>query len=230
MKKLVLILSACLVFGLTGCVSTKNTSIPRDRLAQASGSTLAITSRPVPAFVPFRPSQAVLGGLGGAIGGAIGGIAAANAGNDLMKKHGMDDPAVPLARELAAHLATSHGVVIPEGAPVAVDSVDLTEIATAAAGKADLLLDVQTVNWSCIYLPTKWTRYRVMYSVKLRFIDVKKKQLIAEGFFAWQTPDGPGFPTYDELFADNAALLRRQLDEARATAAKHFTTQILVGK
>jgi hypothetical protein len=220
MPKTSIILSLLLTVCLAGCVSTANVAIPKARLAQAAGSTVASTSRPRPAFADFKPSNAMFG--------AIGGLAAVSSGNELIRKYAVEDPATILARELTDHLAASFKLVPQSAVQIPIDSGDTKAIAAAAAGKADFVLDLQTVNWSCIYLPMKWTRYRVMYSVKLRLIDVKKQESVAEGFFAWKTPDGAYNPTYDELFENNADGLRKQLEEARKAATEHFRTQTLM--
>lgn len=219
MKKIILIISAILTLCLAGCVSTANVAIPKARLAQSAGLTVSATSRPRPDFADFKPSNAMFG--------AIGGLASVSSGNEWIRKFDVQDPATIIAKELADHLARDFKVAPQSAMQIPVSSTDPKEIAAAAMGKTDLVLDVQTVNWSCFYLPLKWARYRVIYSVKLRLIDVKKQEMIAEGFFAWKTPDEAYNPTYDELFANNADGLRKQLEEARKAATEYFRTQIL---
>jgi hypothetical protein len=219
MKIAIVITIAAMAVALSGCVSTANVPVPKARFSQAGGSSISITSRPRPDFADFKPSNAMFG--------AVGGLAAVSSGNELIRKYDVQDPAALIAKELCDHLARLFKVV-PQGAiQIPVGSTDAKEIAISAANKADLVLDVQTVNWSCVYLPLKWTRYRVIYTVKMRLVDAKKQELVAEGFFAWKTPDGAPNPTYDELFADNARVLREQLVEARRAATEYFRSQIL---
>ncbi|MFI5357059.1 MAG: hypothetical protein ACHQ4G_06975 [Opitutales bacterium] len=227
MKTTSILLSAVIALVVSGCVSTANISIPKARLAQAAGSTIVVSSREKPDFADMKPSNAMFGALGGAVGGAIGGMAAVSSGNALIMKYNVQDPAATIAKELCAYLTARFKVVQYAGKAVAVKTTDINEIANAAGHGADLVLDVQTVNWSCIYLPLKWTRYRVIYTVKIRLIDVKKREMIAEGFFAWKTPDGAYNPTFDELFANGAEILRQQLDEASKAATEHFKTEVL---
>jgi hypothetical protein len=204
---------------LTGCVSTTNVPIQQNRLAQLSGATLAVTSRPVPAFADFKPSNAMFG--------MIGGLAAVSSGNELIREHNIKDPAPKIGDALAQHLAATWQMNPLSGVTVPIDTGNVEEIAKAATGKADVVLDIQTVNWSLFYLALKWNRYQVVYTVKLRLIDARKKELIAEGFNAWKTPESTGYSTYDELFADNASILRQRLDEGANAAIDAFLTGIL---
>lgn len=222
LKRMSVLALACVVMILgTGCVSTKNVASKKGDLARFQGATLALTTRPTPDFADFKPSNAMFG--------AIGGLASVASGNDLIRENRVPDPAAKIGSELAAHLSAKYGVqVVPGLASAEVDGTSVAEIAAPFAGKAALLLDVQTVNWSCVYLPLNWTRYRVIYTVKVRVIDVAKRQTIAEGFHAWQTPESMENPKYDELFANQAERLRKQLDIAAAAAARHFTENVLV--
>jgi uncharacterized lipoprotein YajG len=218
-RTLILALLAAGTAFLTGCVSTTNVPIPQNRQAQLSGATLAVTERPIPAFADFKPSNAMFG--------MVGGLAAVGSGNELIRKYDIKDPAPKIGEALAQHLAAGWQVKPLTSVTVPIDTASVEEIAKAAAGKADLVLDVQTVNWSLFYLALKWNRYQVMYTVKLRLIDALKKELIAEGFHAWKTPESTGYSTHDELFADNAAVLRQRLDDGANAAIEAFRSGIL---
>jgi hypothetical protein len=214
-----LALLAALALFSTGCVSTANVGLPKDRLPQITGATMTTTARPRPDCAMFKAGNAMFG--------MVGGLAAVSAGNELVRKYDIQDPAPAMAEELVRHLATTLHVVPQAGQGVAIDTQDVPKIADAAQGKADLVLDVQTVNWSYFYLPTKWMHYRLMYTVKLRLIDVRTKQLVAEGFYAWKEPEGTAYPTYDEMIADNAAKIREDLKIASAAAVEAFKTGVL---
>lgn len=214
-------LLAWAILGGTGCVSTKNVAASKGELARFAANDLAVTTRPTPAFADFKATNAMFG--------AVGGIASILSGNDLIRENQVPDPASGIGAKLSEHLAVKHGMRVVAGVTEAqAEGTSVEEIAAPYAGKAALLIDVQTVNWSCAYLPLNWTRYRVIYSVKVRVIDVEKRIKVAEGFYAWQTPDEMENPKYDELFADGAALLRKQLDIAAAEATRHFISEVLV--
>jgi hypothetical protein len=213
---------------LSGCAGTANVPLDKARAAQLAGSSLVTTRRERADFANMKASTMALGGLGGAVGGAIAGASTVKAGNELIAKNNIPDPAVVIARELTAFMATRWSLKPQSGDPLSVKTSDLKELATSA-GQADLLLDVQTLNWSTIYLPTQWNHYRVLYSVRLRLIDTKKQQLLAQGFFAWKTPDEGPFPSNDELYADNGEILRTLLDQATKAATEYFRKNVLAG-
>ena len=210
---------------LAGCAGTTNVPLKKERAAQLAGKSVATTERERADFANLKASNMALGGLGGAVGGAIAGAASVKGGNELIARNAVPDPAVAIGRELASHLAGRLSVQ-PGAQTVPVKTTDAKELA-AAGQAADLLLDVQTVNWSTIYLPTRWSHYRVLYSAKLRLIDTRKAETIAEGFFSWKTPDEGPFPTNDELYADNAKIFRELMEQATKAATDYFKREIL---
>ena len=213
---------ACMVLGSTGCVTTKNTTVSGGAAPSLAEARLAVSSRPMPDFADFKASNAMFG--------AVGGIGSVFSGNDIIRKNQVPDPAVRLADDLAAHCIGTFKLKPVIAAPRhQVDGTDVDKIVAPFAGQADLLLDVQTVNWMCNYLPLNWARYRMQYSVKVRLIDVAAGKKIAEGFYVWQTPKDNAL-SYEELFDNGAAGLRSQLDQAVVAAAGHFKDNVLVAK
>jgi hypothetical protein len=227
MKRIIAPTLGLLSLMLAGCVSTANVALSKDRLSAAEGGTLTVSSRAMPDFVILKPSTAVISGLTGGVGGAIAGDIAVKKGDEFINANGIPDPAVKMKKELSAYLATTFHLTEKNDRPVVVSTNDEEEMANAAAGKADFLLDVQTVNWSFLYLPFDWSRYRLLYSVKLRLIDIKKKEMIAEGFYFWKTPGEAYNPTYDELIAKHGEAIQKQSDDARVAATKYFESNIL---
>ena len=221
MSKLVSIVFLALSLFLAGCVSTANVAVSNARLAQVSGGRVVTTSRPLADFAAMKASNAMLSGMGAA--------AALKSGNDLLRKNGVEDPAQVIAGALANDLAKSHRLVRGQTIAFPGQLRDAKRIGAAAAGRADLVVDVQTINWMCIYLPFNWARFRVLYSAKLRLIDVRRNEQIAEGFFAWQTPDDAEV-SYDQLFENQAAGLKAQLAQAAAAATAHFREKVFAAR
>lgn len=215
-----LTLTSALLF--SGCVSTTNVPLPKGSLSQLPGATVRYTQRERADFADFKPSNGM--------SGALGGIASVYSGNDLIRTCDIPDPAVGISKDLLVHLQSSFNVTPQDHFPFAKNTTSIDEITKAAGGKSRLILDVQTINWMCIYFPFNWTRYRVLYSAKLRLIDASKGAVVAEGFFAWKTPDDAYHPTYDELFANHGAVLRSQLDEASRAAVAFFKAEVLKEK
>lgn len=206
----------------SGCVTTKNVAVARGEAPRFADARLAVASRPMPDFADFKASNAMLG--------AVGGIGSVFSGNDLIRKNHVPDPAARLADSLAVHCIETLKLQAAVAAPRhQVDGTDVEEIAQPFAGQADLVLDVQTVNWMCSYLPLNWARYQVQYSVKVRLIDVAGRKKIAEGFFVWRTPKDNAL-SYDELFDNGAAGFKGQVDQAATAAIAHFKANVLVVK
>ena len=105
-------------------------------------------------------------------GGIVGSIMMIHEGNKIIRENNIDDPAIFIADNLADHLKSKYGVRI-----IKADQTDNNN-------SADYALDIKTVNWSFGYLPFKIDNFRVLYSSKLRMINLKNSEVIAEGFCA----------------------------------------------
>lgn len=216
MKKILLIVAAAVIS--TGCASVSK--VP---MAAATGSamkeqTVTQTARPKPAFTAMTAGKAAFGMLGA--------MAMISAGNDIIAGNQVADPADEIARGLADALKTSRGARIAPGATsVSVD--DPAAISAAVGGAAKYVLDVQTVGWSFGYFPTDWTHYRVMYTAKARLIDTTSKSVVAEGGCSRMPDTNAGAPTYNELMADNAARLKKELSIAAGICTSQLKTEML---
>ncbi|HEU4887739.1 MAG TPA: hypothetical protein VFV49_07635 [Thermoanaerobaculia bacterium] len=203
---------------LTGCVSTKIVPIQQDRIANLNGRTITVTTREKPSFGAMTAGKATFGLLGAA--------AMISAGNKLVEKNAIEDPAGYIASELAGSFASANAMTVVPTEGVLAKSTNPGELARQYAG-ADILLDVQTVNWSFAYFPTDWNSYRVIYSAKARLIDTKTRKILAEGFCARvpdKTEDAPG---YDELLDNQAARLKQELKTAADHCISEFRAKVL---
>lgn len=196
------------VLVLTGCVSTRSIPLQRERIATLKGGTITLTKREKP---PFSATTA-----GKAMFGAIGAVAMIVHGNKIVEENAIEDPAGYIATALAGELASANAMTVVPTEGVLARGRNPAELARQYSG-ADLLLDVQTVNWTFVYFLPDLTRYRVVYSAKLRLIDTKTGKGVAEGFCARVPEKSDDAPSYDELLADQAARLKQEL----ATAADH---------
>jgi hypothetical protein len=187
---------------LTGCVSTKIVPLQQARMATLQGKTLTVLKREKPAFTAGTAGKAAFG--------LIGATAMIVKGNSIVRENDIEDPAVYIAEELAGDLANAHSMtVVPAG------------------GSADVLLDVQTVNWSFLYFPTDWNSYRVIYSAKLRLMDNRSRKMLAEGFCARIPEKSDSAPGYDELMADQAARLKQELTAGADHCIAEFRSKVL---
>ena len=200
MKKVVLLIS--LFAMLSACVSTKNIKISAVDIKQLNPNNLAITTRVKPDFAAMTAGKAMFAMLGAA--------AMIAAGNDIVKENEIDDPARYIQAELAKALNASYVFTLSDKAPVTVKTDKAAKI-TAAFPESDLVLDVETINWSFAYFPTDWDNYRVIYSVKLRLFNTKTNTIVAEGFCSRVPEEDASAPSYDELLVNKAAKLKEEL-------------------
>lgn len=144
--------------------------------------------------------------------GVFGVPAMIGAGNEIVQKNGIEDPAIAIRDSLVRDFANQKGLqVVPAiPSPIPATTTDVKRIVKESA-KADLLLDVQTVGWQFTYFPTDWNSYRVNYSVKVRLIDTAANKTIAEGFCVRIPEKTADAPSRDQLLENSAALLKEQL-------------------
>jgi hypothetical protein len=215
MRLAVLVVS---VVALAGCVSTKNVPIRPERLANLSGSTIAVTTREKPSFAATTAGKASFG--------LIGAAAMVSAGNNIVQKNAVGDPAGAIARELAEGFASAHGLTVVPATGGVARSTSPSELSRQYTG-ADLLMDVQTTNWGFAYFPSDWNNYRVLYHAKARLIDTKTRKTLAEGFCSRVPEKTADAPSYDALLADSAARLKQELEAAADYCVSEFRTKML---
>ena len=206
--------AACI---LCGCVSTKIVPVDRTVLSGFHGGSVTLSHREKPSFSAGTAGKATFA--------LIGAAAMISAGNAIVRDNDIADPAVYIGQTLAADLATDNALT-PVDSTYATDTRDVSQLAKQYAS-ANLLLDVETINWSFIYFPTNWTHYRVIYSAKLRLIDTRQAKLIADGFCSRVPEEMPDAPTHDELLRNNAARLKQELKIAADRCVSEFRSKVL---
>lgn len=211
------VLALTVSFELCACVSTKTVAVNQLTLRQLHGGTIVSTVRGKPSFSANTAGKAAFG--------MIGAFAAISAGNAIIRDDDVADPAVQIAQALQGDLAREYGLNEVHST-VQAESADPVQLAKEYAG-ATLVLDVQTINWSFWYFPTDWSRYRVMYSAKLRLIDTRNARLIAEGFCARMPAKTADTPTRPQLLDNRAAGLKQQLASAADYCIRQFREKAL---
>ncbi|MBQ0937754.1 hypothetical protein [Ideonella paludis] len=214
---------ASIVALLTACSSFTKQSATPSVLAQLRAEPLAQTVGD-PRF-RFLTSQdglkfaVVATFTGGLLGGAVLNDSASTKGQELSELGGMTDPGRKVADTLAARLKSSFQ--IPTLVPVGIsESDDVGHILKVAPSSAAFVLDVRTGAWGGTYLPTQWNRYRLAYSLKARLIDRARKAVVAEGFCDYQNRSEATPPSYEDLIADRAAMIRQRMDAYAAECAE----------
>lgn len=202
---------------LSGCVSTKNVKADMAQLRSAAPATVTVSARKRPDFAAMTAGKAAFG--------MVGALAMISAGNTLVEENGVEDPAGYIAAQLSQRLSESLGVRSVDNGGTLADTAKAAELARLYRN-ADLLLDVQTVNWSFVYFPTDWNSYRVIYSAKLRLIDTRTGKLQAEGFCARVPEYSDAAPSRDALLADRAAGLKSELKVAADHCIGEFQAKV----
>ena len=208
-----------LCLSLSACVSTRNVPLTSDHMALLKGHSFGMTRYPVPAFSAMTPAKAELG--------MIGAIAMVAEGNSRILENNVNDPAVTIASELAKSVSAKFAGRVVTSPHKTISDYSVSAI-SAEHKDTDYVIDVKTINWSCVYYPLNWGRYRVIYSAKFRLIDTRKQAVLCEGFYSRIPYDPDNAPSYTQLLEDNhAAKLKSELNIAKDGAVGQFKTDTL---
>ena len=202
---------------VSGCASLNQRTIDEQSVANIKGQPVTYTSREKPDFTAMTAGKAAFALLGA--------VAMVSEGNKIVAANNVEDPAGVIATGLAKELEMSHSIqfITP---PIKVDGDDASQIASGVKGAARYVIDAQTVNWSFGYFPTDWTHYRVIYTARARLIDVQSNDVIAEGFCKHNPDSNLNAPTYDELLANQANLLKSELSTISQECINTMKTQM----
>lgn len=220
-----LFIGAAGALALAGCVSVEHIPMNASTADSLKGREISLSERPKPDFGAMTAGRMAGGALFGAIGGAVAGSAMVSTGNEIVQQNNLADPAEHIASSLSGALSAKFGAKL--NAPRTPLSTDEAAEAAKSASGSDLVLDVRTINWGFIYFPTSWSKYRVMYTARTRLIDAKKGQVLAEAGCAVPVADNAdAAPTYEEMLADGAARLRKELAQAADHCAAEFASKM----
>jgi hypothetical protein len=215
-KKVIVLVTSFTI--LSGCVSTKNIQISQQNLKQLNPNNVALTTREKPSFSAMTAGKAMFA--------LVGAAAMIAAGNEIVEDNNIEDPANYIRSEIAKELSKNYGFKINETDPKSVKTSKASEIAKDFP-ESDLVLDVETINWSFAYFPTDWDNYRVIYSAKIRLIDTKSKSIVAEGFCSRVPEEEKTAPSHEELLANKAERLKQELKIAANTCINEFKNKVL---
>lgn len=204
MKQLVLVLGVATL--LSACSTVQQVKVDPAATTAMRGKTVARTTRTeVPDFAAMTAGKATFAVLGA--------FAMISAGNELVKVNHVPVPADAISQALGDQLQGARGMRLV-GATIPVTSSDAAQIAAAAEGKADYVLDVQTLDWKFVYFPTAWGRYKVLHVARASLIDVATKKVVAQGRCARDPGYTENAPTHDQLVNNQAAGLKKELETA----------------
>jgi hypothetical protein len=199
---------------LTGCIS--DIPMTRDAANAIANREVTVARREKPDFVAATTGRA-LGGL--FLPAGMGMALMTSAGNELVAKNNIEDPAGYIGERMSHALAAKYGITVSSRSIALSD--DVVQAILKNNPGVDLVLDVGTTEWR-FFSPPGSDMYHVGYVVRLRLIDAKGGSVIAEG--GCKAVSGPTPP--GELVANGAERLKKDLRAAADGCVALFKTTI----
>jgi hypothetical protein len=197
---------AALMFCTTSCASRGPMPLNRAALRVTKPRTIVATLRPVPPFKGHTSGNGLAGAFG-LIGVVILESMAESEGRSV-RSRGVADPADTLVTALMPRMAKRFSLEILDSGKAQTRGISAKDL-SREYGKADLVLDVRTHQWG--FAPTSIGRYGMRYEGSLQLVDTRNQAVIAQGTCMYQSGEDPDAPTYDEMMANDAAVLRASL-------------------
>ncbi|GGY78012.1 hypothetical protein GCM10011613_23250 [Cellvibrio zantedeschiae] len=204
------------LFVLTSCSSLSHKSLPQSELVKFQGATAVATKYKPENFEILTAGNMAVGGMLGAVLG--------HDGNAVVKENDIRDPAVSISAKLVEKFKTTYAMKIVESDAVA--KKDDLKALVVTYPKVDYLIDVKTISWMAIYYPLDWTHYSSVYKSRLRIIDLNTSKVIAESVCLTNNTTDQNRPTYDQLIANKAAILKAFLDKDAQQCVDNFVADI----
>lgn len=204
-----MLLMAAVAFVATGCANTPTQTLNSSAIASMQGKTVTNTVRPKAAYTELK--------LANVTGAMLGGIVGALAVQSFQKTHQermtalLPDIGTNIASELSAALQSQSGASPAAGTLALEKGATASDIAGAAKGHVNYVLDVETIMLGAVYKPTAWSQFDVKFMAKGTMVNADTGAVVASGF----CPDQPDTiakpPSYEELMLNDAALFRQVL-------------------
>ena len=210
------------ILPLAACALSDSLSLGPDGADRLAGKQVHAVREASPLFAAVNASLPFSGDIGRRRG--------LGDGARIVDQNALVDPSLMVEDALAAHLLARYGAVGDGAAIEFGDAEKPDDPAQWSANRADdgLILDVETRHWGFAYFPTQQDRYRVIYVAMVRVIDAGTGQILAQHLCDKRGPDSAAAaPTYDEMLADRAALLKAMLAEHAAGCIEEVTSRVL---
>lgn len=179
---------------------------------------------PVPQFQGVTSSSGMLAAFG--LAGLVMMQGAADSEGDRARETGVYDPAVAINVELTKALAKRFSLQITDPSPKKIGrTIRPVEDLSDRNQDVDLLLEVRTNAWG--FKPVRIGAYGVTYEGTLRLIDTRSKALIAEGQCTSLPVDSSEAPSYEQMQAQEAALLKEMLRGLEQYCTDDYRKRIL---
>lgn len=223
MKKGIIFLAALSLFA---CATVTPKRMPAETLSALKGRHIAVSVQETPGFVVMTPGAASAGLLIGGVGYALTQAIAYENGAEIVRTHGLVDPASALGERVAQSLGQKFGLVLVAGAKTPRNGENADEPVTALPGK-DLLVEVATLDWAMVTMAPKWGKYRASYSARVRLVDAQADTVLAEGGCQFKPERYRVYYSYDEMLVNDAMLLKQRLASYAQQCADDFIARQL---
>ncbi|RCV88557.1 hypothetical protein DU505_12830 [Billgrantia montanilacus] len=91
---------------------------------------------------------------------------------------------------------------------------------------SDLLVDIETLGWGFSYYPSAMRTYQVAYAARLKVIDTRSMQTVAEAHCRRSPEKTDDSPSRAELLANGAERLKQELRAAADSCMREFENKI----
>jgi hypothetical protein len=195
----------------------------RAALRASQPRTILATLPPIPAFRGRTSTIAGATAPLALLGMAVGSELEVSEGKKARAKH-LYDPADAISAALMKGMVRRFSLNV-------VDAGKQETLGTSAGELSreykdvDLVLDVRTSDWG--FVPIRMGHYGILYEGTLRLIDTRNQSVIAEGSCTFHPADSEDSPSYDELMAADAALLKARFRALTQFCADDYRTRIL---
>lgn len=206
---------------ISGCASTSKQPLTVANAKELRGQKIVQTKRESPSFLARTVGRGMFGMVGVAVMMSV--------GNSIVAENNISDPAEMIATGLIKELENTYGVK-PTNVRISVSTGNVNDVSDAVRAAARYVIDVETRDWGFGPLQYGLTRYRSFYMAKVRLIDSVNQVIVADGFcniFPESAESDTNAPTYDELLANNASLLKKDLANVAEKCVANLKSEIL---
>jgi hypothetical protein len=202
----------------TGC-STSWVPLNPAALKASQPRSIAVVFARTTGFMAWIPRTSILMMGGGAITAGITGAATAlGAGKKIVADHNIEDPAITTRTDLFHLLSQKYALAISPSIQGGLENDELD------FGDADLVLNVRTTKWG---LGTYKGHARLFYSSRVDLINARTRRSLAHGECEFDAAKGAQTPTFDEMLANSAAILKGELTRVERLCFNRFKDRLL---
>ena len=201
----------------TGC-STSWVPLNPTSLKASQPRSIAVVFARTTGFMAWIPATSVLMMGGGAITGAA---MALGTGNRIVKDNNIEDPAIVTRRDLFQLLFQKYALAVSPSIQGGLENEELD------FGDADLVLNVRTTDWGLEEFAGDSSHARLRYSSRVDLINARTRRSLAQGECEYDAVKGAQTPTFNELLANGAAILKSELSRVERLCFNRFKDRLL---